>query len=366
METDKAKVYHAGKKRIFYLGLGLDVVVLLGLCMSGASLWLRLYVDHLTTIPFLVKAIYIIFFCLVLYLFQFPLNLFSDFIWEHRFSLSRQTLGAWLKDEVKKGFFSLALFLIMVEAVYFLLGKFSDSWWIWAATFWLFLSLFLARIMPNVIIPLFYKYVKVENEDLRQKIFSLFAKCKVTLKEVYAIKLSEKTKKANAFVCGLGKSRRVVLSDTLIADFSVDEIETVVAHELGHYQHRDIVKLTAINSIMIFGAFFFMDFFLKISLSKMGLAKSDIAGLPIFILGMVVFGLVTTPFLNAFSRFLERAADRFSLEVTGKREEFISMMDKLGKMNLAEFSPSRFDEIMFYDHPPIAQRIEMAKKFQNI
>lgn len=365
MDQQKAKAYHSGKKRIFYLGLAIDIILFLGLASTGMSVRFRETAFQASSLPFLANGIYTLLFCLAIYVFQFPLNFFSDFAWEHRFGLSRQKFSAWLNDELKKDILGLALVLVMVEVVYFLLGRFPGRWWVFAAVFWLFLSLFLARIMPNVIIPLFYKYVPVGNEALRQQIFELFKKCGVGLKDVYAINLSEKTKKANAFVCGLGKSRRVVLSDNLVSDFSSEEIETVVAHELGHYKHRDIVKLTIVNSIMIITAFFLMDFFLGSVLQQFGLVKSDIAGLPIFVLGMVVFGFVTTPLLNGYSRLLETQADEFSLKITDRPDQFITMMNKLGATNLAEFNPSRFDEIIFYDHPPIAKRLEMARNFKS-
>ena len=363
VEQDRAKIYHLGKKRIFYFGLALDVVLLVTLQLSGLSEFFRSLSFRFAPSPLIAHVLYTFFFCFSFFLFQFPLSVFADYFWEHRFGLSRQTFFAWLTDEFKKDSLSFLLVLIVIEVVYALLGKIPQYWWIGAAGFWLFLSLVLARILPNWIIPLFYKYLKVENEDLRQRIFELFKKCNVTLKDIYAINLSSKTKKANAFVCGLGKTRRVVLSDTLLAEFTSSEIEAVVAHELGHYRHRDIMKLTVVNFVMIFAAFFMMDRVLVQVLGKLDLALPDIAGLPVFVLGMVIFGLVTTPLLNGYSRLLETEADRFSLTLTQNKEAFVSLMNKLGQLNLAEFSPSRFDEIMFYDHPPIARRIEFAQDF---
>jgi STE24 endopeptidase len=176
------------------------------------------------------------------------------------------------------------------------------------------------------------------------------------------IDLSKKSKKANAFICGFGQSRRVVLSDTLVRNFTAAEIEAVVAHELGHYKNRDILKLIVINSAFIYFSFFIVDMALQEVLLRMGgMAIYDIAGFPIFALMMLLLSLLMTPALNACSRAIEAAADRFSIGVTRAPDVFISMMDKLGRMNLAEYEPSVFNEIMFYDHPPIAKRIKFAR-----
>ncbi len=361
---DQAKKYHQGKKCVFYFGLALDVILLLALQLSGLSGYFRHLSFQFVSFPLAARAVYTVFFCLSLYPFQLAVNYFADYVWEHRFGLSEQNFFDWLTDEIKKGVLGLVLVLVLVEVVYFLLARFPRTWWIGAAGFWLFLSLVLARILPDVIIPMFYKYLPVDDEALRQRIFALFKQCRVKLRDIYAINLSAKTKKANAFVCGLGQNRRVVLSDTLLSDFTSAEIETVVAHELGHDRHHDILKLTLFNSVLVFAAFFLMDLVLIHVLGMLGLAVQDVAGLPVLTLGMMIFGFAVSPVLNAYSRRLETKADAFSLKLTGKKEEFISMMNKLGDRNLAEFSPSRFDEIMFYDHPPIAKRIAMAQRFQ--
>lgn len=364
MDHDQSKQYHRGKRYFFYGGLVLDVLFLLVLQLSDLSVALRILAFQVSSVRFFAYAIYTVAFFLAFSIVQLPLNFFADYVWEHRFGLSRHTVGSWLTDEIKKTALGLVLSVILVEVIYYLLCHFPYHWWMGAAGFWLFLSLFLARIMPDVIIPLFYKYTPIENEELRQRIFSLFEKCRVGLKDIYAINLSAKSKKANAFICGLGRSRRVVLSDTLLEDFSPEEIEAVVAHELGHHKNRDIGKLIVGNSLLIVLAFYLMDKLLGEVLSSVGVMKQDIAGLPMVMLGMLIFSFVTTPFVNAFSRWLEIGADRFSLKLTGKPEAFITMMEKLGKLNLEEFSPGLFDEMMFYSHPPIRRRIEKARAFR--
>ena len=360
----RSKEYHRMKNHLFFVNLFLDVVVLSIFFFSGLSGQLKSWAIQYSSAAWIFNGMYITVFSLMMSCVHFPLSFFSEYIWEHRFELSNQTWQEWLIDDIKKTLLGLLLMLILVEGIYFFLAKFPTSWWIWAGAFWLTLSFVLAKIMPNVIIPIFYKYKSIDDEGLRQRIFQLFKKCGVALKDVYAIDFSKKTKKANAFLCGMGNNRRVVLSDTLISDFSADEIESVVAHELGHYKHRDIFKLLLLNTAVIFLSFYLMYRIFAWAVPAFGLTGiDDIAFFPMFMLAFIVFGLIVTPALNAYSRYLERAADLYSLQQVPQVETFISMMDKLGVMNLAEQNPSRLVEIFFYDHPPLEKRIAFAKKY---
>lgn len=360
----QAKTYHRVKNYFFYLELGLDILLLAGVQASGLSGQLRDYALRFSSSPFVFRGVYLAVFCLAGYLVHFPLNSFMGYIWEHRFGLSRQRFGAWLKDDLKKVLLSFAVILFSVEVIYVLLARWGGSWWLGAGVFWLFLSLFLARIMPHIIIPLFYKYTDIEDDGLRSRVKELFDKCRVKLKGAYVINFSIKTNKANAFICGLGSRRRVVLTDTLISRFSLSEIEAVLAHELGHYCHRDNIKLIVVNTALVLMAFFAADQILQMVRGPLSLPPmADIASFPSLVLTLLILMLVITPLVNAYSRYLERQADTFSLELTRNPSAFIAMMNKLAGMNLADKNPGRFEEIMFYDHPPIAKRVAMAQAF---
>jgi STE24 endopeptidase len=312
------------------------------------------------------NAVYIILLLILLYVAKLPLNIYEGYFLEHRFHLSNQKISSWFVDDIKKFLISVIVFLIAIESIYLVLRHFPDIWWVYAAITWLFINLVLSKIMPNVIIPLFYKYIPLDNEELRQRILSLFRRCGVAIKDVYAIDLSSKTKKANAFVCGLGKNKRVVLGDTLISEFAPGEIEAVVAHELGHYKHHDILKMILWGFLFSFLVFFVSDIFLKRALLMLGFSRiDDIAFFPIFAICLLFIGFLILPIQNGFSRFLEKRADLFSLKMTQAADEFISMITRLGQMNLADFSPSRFIEVFLYDHPPISKRIKFAEEFKD-
>lgn len=359
--------YHGMKYRIIFAGLLLDIVLLLGLLYSRLTFVMKeaaysAVADHAV----LGNTLFVTGLGIFSYIIHLPLNYFNGFVWEHKFGLSNQTVGQWLKDDLKKSVFGLVLSIVLVCVIYWFLGRMEHGWWLAAGCFWLLLSFVLAKLTPNVIVPLFYKYKNIDNEPLKQRIHQMFKDCKTTLKDIYAIDFSSKTKKANAFICGLGNSRRVVLSDTLLSEFADDEIEAVVAHELGHYRHQDILKLLAVNTAVTFGGLYVIDKILKGAAGYFGFSGiNDIASLPLFILVFSVFGMLLSPLLNWYSCRLEKAADRFSLEMTGKPNVFIAMMNKLGQMNLSEFQPNRFIEIFFYDHPPLQKRIEFAREFNN-
>lgn len=359
--------YHGMNYRIFFVGLFLDFFLLIGLLYSRLSVTLKETAYDLANDSVgMGNALFVVGLGALSYMIHWPLNYFSGFVWEHRFGLSNQTFWAWLKDDLKRSLLGLALSIVLVCVVYWLLGRMETAWWIAAGSFWLFLSFVLAKLTPNVIVPLFYKYKNIDNEPLKRRIHQMFRDCRTTLKDIYAIDFSSKTTKANAFICGLGTSRRVVLSDTLLAEFADEEIEAVVAHELGHYRHRDILKLLVVNTAVIFAGLLIIDKILKRAVSHFSFSGiDDIASLPLFILVFSLFGLIVAPAINWYSCRLEKEADRFSLEVTGKPSVFIAMMNKLAEMNLAEFQPNRFIEIFFYDHPPIRKRIEFARAFKN-
>lgn len=362
----QTRLYHRVKNTIAYVTVAMDIALLILWVATGASAGLAAAARVLFKSVWVSTAAYLVIFQAVMILAHAPFDFFTGYLWEHRYGLSTQTVPQWLKDEGKKAFFSFLLVLLFVEMIYFFLRRFPFWWWAWAAGFWLLVTVFLARIMPQVIVPLFYKYVPVENDLLKERVGNLFKACAVGFKDIYAIKMSEKTRKANAFICGLGRSRRVILSDTLLANFSLPQIEAVVAHELGHHKEKHILKMIAVNTAGAFLAFLCVHAALWWGAARFGFqGVTDVGGFPFLLLMLLVFGLASTPFSNALSRHFEYEADRFSLTLTRDKEVFISMLKQLGDLNLAEAEPHWFNEMMFHDHPPLSKRIRFAQNFQD-
>lgn len=296
------------------------------------------------------------------YLLNFALNFYHSFALEHRFGLSKQKLSGWLLDQFKAGLLSYLIIFILLAAFYKILQNYPDRWWLVISLFWIFFSLILARLTPVIIIPLFFKYKRLSDEALRQRIFRLAEKMHVRLLDCFQIDFSKKTLKANAAFLGWGKTKRVILADTLKDKYTVDEIEVILAHEFAHYRLKHLFKLIALNSFATVLTFYLIFKTSSLFLGLFNLSTlSDIAALPLILLYFLAFGIIMQPWSNFISRIMERNADMVALEITGLKGAFISMMEKLAQQNLADRKPYPLIKFFFFDHPPIDERIKMAQ-----
>ena len=357
-----AKSYSSLKYALSILEIFYQFILLLVFLGSGLSKVLAVGLLKFTTNNYFVVPLYILIVSVVYYLLDFPINFYHSHILEHRFGLSEQKVKDWLKDQIKAGIISYILSLILVAMFYYILKRFLHSWWLAISLFWIFFSLILARLTPIVLIPLFFKYKKLSDGALKARIMELADKMKVKILDCFEIDLSRKTLKANAAFVGWGATRRVILADTLKDKYSYDEIEVILAHEFAHYRLRHLVKLILVNSVVIMLSFYLVFRTSFYALGLFGLSSlSDIASLPLIFIYFVLFGIVTQPFENYVSRRLERNADKLALSVTGLKEAFISMMSKLSLQNLSDRNPHPLIKFFFFDHPPIDERINMAK-----
>lgn len=313
---------------------------------------------------YLQLGVYYMCFCLLFAVISLPLDFYSGYILEHRYGLSNQSIAGWAKNELKGAGLGFAITLPMIEAVYFMIRNFAEHWWIPAGILFMLVSVVLARMAPVLILPLFYKSTPLEDEGLREMLTPLAADAGVTLEGVYKIDLSRDTKKANAMLAGLGSTRRVILGDTLLSNFSTDEIAVVFAHELGHHVYRHIWKFLAVASIAGFAGLYIAQGLLERFSLELGFEHTyDIATLPLLLLILGAFGVIILPLQNWYSRGLEAQCDRYALDKTGKPGDFISLMTKLAENNLADKDPSSIIEYLFYDHPAVARRIDMARRW---
>src|ERR1700734_452296 len=282
---------------------------------------------------------------------------------ERRFQLSTQRLRSWLSDEAKGFLVGLVLAAIVVELFYFMIRQSPQHWWV--ITWALFMGLFilLAQLAPVVLFPIFYKFEPLDNEDLRRRLIVLSERAGTRVRGVYRWKLSEKSKKANAALTGLGSTRRIILADTLLDNYAPEEIEAVLAHELGHHVHRHILKSIFLQAGITFLGFWIANFVLHYAVDHhMFEELSDFANLPLLAVAATLLSLLLMPALNAFSRYNERQADRYAFESIVSVEPFISSMNKLAKQNLAERTPSKWIELLFHSHPAISRRVAAGEE----
>ncbi len=360
--TDRAKQYSRVKLRLSLLGFCLTLVFLSVIFWMELSDLFVAWASLVSANLFIQIPFYLIFLGVAEYLFDFPLHYYSSFHLEHQFKLSNQTLVAWLWKDLKQALIGFAFAVPLMEGFYFLLRYGSGYWWFFAALGWTLITMLLARILPTWIIPLFYKVKPLSNELLSQRLQQLCERAKMPVRSIYELGLSRDTKKANAALVGWGRSRRVLLGDTLITHFTPEETAVVLAHELGHHHYRHIWKLVGISVVTGFLGFFLIDQLIAFSIQRTWLVSyDDLAGFPLIAFFITVLSFLMLPLQNSYSRRLERQADRYAIELTQDRTSFISSMEKLAEQNLSDKNPHPLVEFLFYDHPAIGKRIEMAK-----
>lgn len=290
---------------------------------------------------------------------------FYSFRLEHRFQLSNLRFRAWIWDETKGFLVGATLASIGAELLYLIIRMAPQHWWLiaWAAFPGLFVLM--AQVAPVVLFPIFYKFEPLDNEELKARLVRLSEKAGTRVRGVYKWRLSEKSKKANAALTGLGPTRRIILADTLLDHYSPDEIEAVLAHELGHHVHRHIFKSILVQAAITFVGFWLGNAVLHYSVDRLHLFEtlSDFANLPLLVLVSTVLSFLVLPALNSYSRFNERQADRYAFRSISTVEPFISSMNKLADQNLAERSPSSFVEWFFHSHPSVSRRVAAAEEW---
>ena len=365
-DPSQSKAYSKRRQQLTLIHLFLTPALLALTFMTPISITIKEIAGQWIENRYAVVAIYFLLYSLFMLVIDFPLTYYSGYALEKKYDLSNHSLGSWFADLMKRSILSFLLSTGLILALYFLIWKYPNQWWVLAWAGFAAVSYIMGKLFPVLIVPLFYKYGNVENEMLKERIHSLADRYKLPIQNVYSINLSRTTKKANAAFMGMGKTKRVVLSDTLLEHFTNDEIETVVAHELGHYRHKDIWKQLIFGLISSFLGFALAFNLMDPLAQHFGLGGvSNVASLPLLFFVFYLFYLVLTPLQNGFSRYVERAADLFALKAFPQPEVFIACMRKLAEVNLADPEPPGWYEWFFYDHPAIGKRIQMAERLRD-
>ncbi|HUI85052.1 MAG TPA: M48 family metallopeptidase [Candidatus Binatia bacterium] len=318
---------------------------------------------------FLAVFLYVLMFSVIARVLGTPFDYIS-FRLEHSYHLSSQKLRGWIWDECKGWLVSLVLGTVMVELVYAIIRIAPQRWWIIAWAVFIGLFLLLAQLAPVVLMPIFYRFEPLANDALRDRLTRLGERAGTRVRGVYEWKLSEKSNKANAALTGLGSTRRIILSDTLLEHYSDDEIEAILAHELGHHVRRHILKGILTQVGITFLGFWLINTVLRFVIARqwfpaLDARLYDFANLPLIALVATVLGFLLMPALNALSRHHEREADRYAWENTPSIGPFVTSMQKLADQNLAERQPSKFVEWLFHSHPSIGKRIAAAEEWAS-
>jgi STE24 endopeptidase len=365
-DTPEVRRYNRIKRWLGMTDAVIGFLLLVALLVTGWTARLRDWSYHLGGQHyFFAVFLYVLMFSLIMKVLSVPLD-FYGYRTERRYDLSNQKLGAWLWDELKSWLLGLVLGAIFVEIIYAIIRIAPQRWWLIAWAVFVGLFLLMAQLAPVLLFPIFYKFEPLNNDGLRDRLTRLGQRAGTRVRGVYEWKLSEKSKKANAALTGLGGTRRIILADTLLQNYSDDEIEAVLAHELGHHVRRHILKGIFMQvAITLFG------FWLTNQVLRFALARDwfpsldprlyDFANLPLIILVATVLGFLLMPAMNALSRQHEREADLFAWENIPAIGPFVTAMTKLADQNLAERTPPRFVEWFFESHPSIQKRIAAAE-----
>ena len=363
-DSPEARRYNRIRRWLGISDFVVGFVFLILLLVTGWSGWLR---DLAYRLGFQNYPVSLFIYLLLLLVIGKALGIGLDyygFLLERRFKLSTQRFSSWAWDEVKGFLVGLVLGSVVVEMLYLTIRQWPQHWWMLAWALFMGLFIVLAQLAPVILFPIFYKFEPLNDEDLRRRLVVLSERAGTRVRGVYRWKLSEKSKKANAALTGLGATRRIILADTLLDNYTPDEIEAVLAHELGHHVHRHILKSIFVQAAITLFGFWAANWVLHYAVDQhMFEELSDFANLPLLALVSVVLSFVLMPALNAYSRFNERQADRYAFESISSVEPFITSMNKLAEQNLAERTPSKWVEWFFHSHPAISRRLAAAKEW---
>jgi STE24 endopeptidase len=371
VNEDKSSRYHRLRRRADLGGTAVAAFVLLLLVLSGAALRLRELFEFLASLVVpggrsdsvlvVLMAVTVV---TLLQVIELPFAWFQGFALEHRYGLSTQSGAHWLADQAKALAVGTMLAVAGASVVFLALRWWPDGWWLLSTLIFAAAIVALARLAPVLLLPIFYKFRPLDRPSLVERLMALAARARTDVVGVFEWVLSGHTRKANAALAGLGQTRRILLSDTLLAEYSDDEIEVVLAHELAHHVHRDLWRGIAAQALVLLGGFSLAHLVLRASAGPLGYRDlADPAALPLLMLTGGAWSFVVLPALNALSRAQERAADRYALETTRNPDAFVSAMKRLSQQNLAEERPSRLVRLMFHSHPPIGERIDAARAF---
>jgi STE24 endopeptidase len=366
----KAREYARTRRRLSFVGMGIAAIAILFVFWSGLDIALRDWLQPLSWQP--IAGWYpwqVLLYFLVLMLgyeiLTAPLAYYGGYVLPHRYGLSTMTLAAWLADLFKSLLLSLILEALAVELVYLLLATQPQTWWLWTALILLFFTVVMANLAPVLILPIFYKFTPLPEGELSRRLLALADRAHTRVRGVFSMHMSSKTTAANAALMGLGNTRRIVLGDTMLDRYTPDEIEVVLAHELGHHVHHDIWKLIVTQSVLTLGGLYLVNLALHwaVDAQHYYLGLADPATMPFVLLVTAVFGLIVLPIGNGLSRAVEYQADEYALQATKMVGAFKSAMTRLANQNLADIEPSPLIEFLFHDHPAISKRLKHADAF---
>ncbi len=363
----KSQEYTKTQTRFGFITGGFDLVVLLGFWFSGGFNWLDEIVRAWGFGELVTGLLYIAVLMVGKSVISLPFSIYSTFVIEERFGFNKTTPKTFVLDLAKGLGLGLLIGMPLLAGILAFFMYTGDLAWLYA---WIAITLFslvMQYVAPNWIMPLFNKFTPLEEGELRTAIEEYTDKVDFPLQGLFVIDGSKRSSKSNAFFTGFGKNKRIALYDTLIENHTNDELVAVLAHEIGHYKKKHIIK-GMITSVIQTGAMLFV---LSIFLQAEGLFDAFYMEEMSVYAGLIFFGMLYAPidmilsvFMQISSRKHEYEADEFAATTTGKPEDMIATLKKLSKDNLSNLTPHPFYVFLNYSHPPALQRINAIREIK--
>ena len=358
-DTKEIKQYNRIKIILSVISIVTAIGFLIAVLFTGFSLRLEKWIGTFTSHVYMAFLLFGLILGAVETAITLPLTFYGGYVVEHRFGLSNQSLGRWCLEEIKGMLVGMVLFTPLALLFYFFLRHSPLFWWIPVGCIYFLFSVVLVQLGPVLLFPLFYRFSPMEDESLKRQLQTLSEKVGLHVSGIFSFNLSKNTKKANAAFAGLGRTRRILLADTLLEHFTADEIAAVTGHELGHYRYGHLWKSILFGWVFTLGGLFLSNGLFRVTLAHFGAVRGDeLSVLPLLALFLLGFGLVTAPVQNGLSRFFERQADGFVVRETNHSGTFRTALEKLAELNKADREPHPWVEFFFYSHPSLKKRIE--------
>jgi len=361
----RAKEYARINRRLMVVDLVISGIYILAWLVFGWSEALKQWLVGYISNDWLLVLGYVVIIGGIMFIINLPLTFYQGYTLPHRFDLSTQSLSGWVTDQIKGLLVGGILGMIVLEIIYAVLRAYPTLWWLWAAGILLVFNVILSNLAPILLMPLFNKFVPLDDEHavLAQRLLVLAKRSGTFVRGVFKFDMSKRTKQANAGLTGLGNTRRIIIGDTLLNEFTSDEIETVMAHELGHQVNKDIPLGIAFGSLTTLLGLYLASLGLTWGVKFFGFSSSaDIAAFPLFVIVLGLYGLLTMPLENGFSRWRERRADEYALQLTHNGNAYASALRRLANQNLSDADPEAWVEWLLYSHPALGKRIAMAER----
>jgi len=363
----KTQEYTRAKTHYLWANRAFDALILWGLLLSGAFAEADVWLGHYFS-GYLHSLMYLFFFAGIFYALGLPFTLYYQFVLEERFGFNKTTAKTFIVDQIKTLLLSVSIGAPLLLLILWLIKTSGPYWWVWGWLAILFVQFLVAALFPVLLAPIFYKFTPLAEGELKQKIIAIAQKIKFKMSGIFTIDGSRRSGHSNAFFAGLGKTRRIVLFDTLVTQLTTDELVAVLAHEMGHNIKKHIrngLILSSFTSLLGF-------YVLALLLNHLPFYLSFGIPAPSIHIGFLLFGLFYSsvtfpfePFFNWISRKHEYEADQFSVEVTQDKSSMTQSLIKLSKDNLSNLTPHPWYSFFHYSHPTTLERAEAIENLKN-